>query len=159
MKTAKWITLTLAAALCAGGLLSYASLAADNPAAQASPRGRFLARAQEKLGLTDDQVAQIRTQLQGERPVLKDLLTRLHDARMGLRTAIRASDANEASVRASSAKVAAVESDLAVERLKLFGKISPILTADQRAKLSEIEGRVDQWVDNLISRLDERQAQ
>lgn len=159
MKTAKWITLTLAAAVCAGGLFAHTSRAADYPAAQNPPRGRLLAVAQEKLGLTDDQVTQIRAQFQGERQALKDLLSKLHDARMGLRTVIRATDANEGSVRAASAKVAAVESDLAVERLKLFGKIGPILTADQRAKLSELEGRIDQWVDNVISRLDERDAQ
>src|SRR5262249_34574459 len=144
MKTAKWLTLTLAAAVCAGGLLAYTSRAVDSPAAQDSPVRGLLARAKEKLNLSDDQVAQIRAQLQGERPTLKDLLSKLPDARMGLRTAIRANDANEGGVRAASAKVAAIESDLAVERLKLFGKISPILTADQRAKLSDLEGRFDQ---------------
>ena len=39
-------------------------------------------RIRERLGLTDDQVAQIKAQLQPERETLTDLILRLHDAKV-----------------------------------------------------------------------------
>ena len=84
------------------------------------------------------------------------LLSQLHEARVGLREAIQAADANETTVRAASAKVASVEADLAVERLKLYGRISPILTAEQRDQVMEFQTKLDDFVDNIIRHLGER---
>lgn len=83
----------------------------------------------------------------------------MHDARKGLREAIRAKDATAASIRTASAKIAAVAADLAVERLKLHGKLSPILTGEQREKLAEIEARLDGFVSDAIGRIGERLAE
>jgi len=145
----------MAAAVAAGGLLAATSRAAD----AATPRGalhrRFLERAKEKLGLTDDQVARIQTALMADKEILKDLLTRLYDARTGLRGAIQSPEASEALVRAASAKVAAAEADLAVERLKLHGKIYPILTPEQRKKVNEFQSRIDNAADGIISHIGE----
>jgi Spy/CpxP family protein refolding chaperone len=77
----------------------------------------------------------------------------LHDARKNLREAIQAGDANESSVRAASAKVARAEADLAVERMKVFGQISPVLTGEQRQKISEFAQRADDFADNLIAHI------
>ena len=55
-----------------------------------------------------------------------------------------------------SAKVAAVEADIAVERMKLAGRISPILTADQKEKIKAFEAKIDDLVDTLINRVGER---
>lgn len=52
-----------------------------------------------------------------------------------------------------TSKLAAVEADLAVERRKLYGRISPILTADQHEKLKALEARVDEMVDGLLERI------
>ena len=158
MKT-KWFVLTLAAALSAGGLFVLNAHAADSTAPRTALHGRLLERAKEKLGLTDAQVVQIKAVLKSDKDSLTGLLTRLHEARSGLRNAIQSPDATEASVRAASAKVAAVEADLAVERLKLHGKISPILTADQREKLSEFQARLDDLADTVIGRIGERLAE
>jgi Spy/CpxP family protein refolding chaperone len=151
MKT-KLFILTLAAALLAGGLITTKTWAAGS--ADAVPlRGKILQRIAEKLNLTADQKAQIKTILAGEKDTLKPLLAALHDARKNLRAAIRADGANETSVRAASATVAGAEADLAVERLKLYGKIAPILTAEQRQQISEFEQRADEFVDNAIDRI------
>ena len=155
MNTTKWLSITLAAALNVGGWIATPSLAADG-AAPASPRGRISQRLAEKLNLTDDQKAQIKTVLSGEKGVLMPLLGQLHDARKALRAAIHASDANETSVRAAAAKVAAVEGDLAVERMKIYGKIAPILTDEQRQKIADFEQRADNFVDNVLARAGER---
>ncbi|HLP77829.1 MAG TPA: Spy/CpxP family protein refolding chaperone, partial [Candidatus Paceibacterota bacterium] len=114
---------------------------------------QLLQRAREKLDLTDEQAAQIKAVLKEDKETLRGLLSRMHEARSGLREAIHAEGATPDSVRAASAKVAAVESDLAVERLKLFGKISPILTAEQREKLQQAGAQLDAMVENAINHL------
>jgi Spy/CpxP family protein refolding chaperone len=148
MKTNKWITLTLAAALNLGGWLTTPSLAAD--AAMPAHRG-FFQRIAQRLNLTDDQKAQIKTILRSEKDTLKPMLGRLHTARENLRAAIQAGDANETSVRAASAQVAAVEADLAVERMKIYGKIAPILTDEQRQQISDFQQRADDFTDQAIA--------
>ncbi|MDR3458188.1 MAG: periplasmic heavy metal sensor [Verrucomicrobiae bacterium] len=143
---------SLAAALLAGGFIATKTSAADDPQTPA-PRGRIFQRIADKLDLTADQRAQIKTILAGEKGKLKPLIAGLHDARKNLRDAIRAQDASEASVRAAAARVAGVEADLAVERLQLFGKISPILTAEQRQKAADLQARADEFMDGAIARL------
>ena len=158
MNKSKWLVLSAAAALTAGGLL-FNSPAAEPSAAEAPAHRQFLKRAREKLGLTDEQVAQIKTEVQGRVAAAKDLIARLRDARMGLRQAIQTSGATEASVRAASAKVAAVEADLAVERFKLYGKLIPILTAEQREQVKQVQPKIDDFLDGAILRLSERSSE
>lgn len=153
MKT-KYLILTLAAAFAVGGFIYKAN--AVERSAPSRFRGTILQRAVEKLELTDAQKQQIKAELRTEKDTLKELLGRLHEARQELREAIRASDATEAKVRAASSKVAAVQSDLAVERLKLHGKIAPILTEKQKAKIAEFEARVDEFVTEVLERIGER---
>ena len=155
MKTNKLLTIATAAAIFAGGLVAIKTFAADG-SAPAPLRQRIFQRIAEKLNLTDDQKAQIKTVLSGERGTLQPLLSRLHDARKNLRAAIRAGDANEATVRAASAQVAEVESDLAVERMKIYGKIAPILTDEQRKKIADLEQSADATADSAIAQLGER---
>jgi Spy/CpxP family protein refolding chaperone len=142
----------LAAALAAGGFGVTKTYAADS-ATGAPAHGRFLQRLGDKLNLTADQRTQIKAVLVADKDTLAPLLSSLHEARVGLRTSIRAGDATEASVRAASAKVAAAEADLAVERMKLYAKIAPILTDAQRQQLAELEQRADEFVDNVITRI------
>ena len=140
MKTNKWIPLTLAAVLNLGGLTTTPALAADT---SAPTHGRFFQRVAQRLNLTDDQKKQIQTVLRSEKDTLKPMLAQLRTARQNLRATIQAGDANETTVRAASAKVAAAEADLAVERMKIYGKIAPILTEEQRRQLSEFKQRAD----------------
>ena len=125
MKTSKWLAITVAAALSAGGLIVLKSHARERVIGPHAFRGQLLERAKEKLGITDEQVSRIKGELAGEKDTLKSLIAKWHDARVGLRQAIKAAEATEASVRAASEKVAAAEADLAVERFKLYGKIKP----------------------------------
>jgi len=149
MKTSQWLSITLATALNLGGWMATPSLAADT----ATPaHERFFQRIARKLNLSDDQKAQIKTVLSAEKDTLTTLFGQLHDARMDLRAAIRASSANETTVRAASAKVAAVQADLAVERMKIYGKIVPILADEQRRQIADFEQRADDFVDGVIAR-------
>lgn len=147
----------MAAGVCAtSSLFVIKAHAAEKPTSQRAFRGQFLQRAKEKLGLTDEQVTKIRSELKAEKDALSDLISRLHEARVGLLETIQATDATETSVRAASAKVAVVEADLAVERLKLYGRISPILTPEQREKIIEFQTRLDDFLDNRLNHLGEQ---
>lgn len=157
MKT-KLFTLALAAAVIAGGLTTTQTFAAGQHGPGAL-REKIRQRVAEKLGLTDDQKSQIKAVFAGEKDALKPVLAQLHAARAGLRDAIRAQEANEAAVRAAAGKVAAAEADLAVERMKLYGKIGPILNDEQRQKIAEFEQRADEFMDNAIAHLGEAAAQ
>ena len=157
MKT-KTFVWTLAAALLAGGVMfgvARAAEAARGPWA----RGQWLQRAAEKLGLTDEQRAAIRDVYAAEKDTLKDLLTRLHEARKALRETIHAQDATDASVRAAAARVASVEAELAVERHKLYQRIHPILTPEQREKIAQWEARMDEWIGRVLERIGERRGE
>jgi len=157
MKTIKLLTIATAAAIIAGGLTSAPAQDTSDSAAGTRPgRGQILQRIAKKLNLTDDQKSQIKAVWGGEKDTLKSLFGQLHDARKNLRAAIHANGANEAAVRAASAKAASVEADLAVERMKLYGKIAPILTDQQRRKIADFEQRFDNVVGGAIARMDER---
>ncbi len=148
--------MTTAAAILVGGLTIVLAQNRDNSAAGTRlGHGQILQRLAKKLNLTDDQKSQIRTVLKADKDTLTALLGQLQDARRNLREAIRASDANEAAVRAASARVAGVEADFAVERMKLYGKIAPILTDEQRRQISDLENRFDSQVGGAIARLGE----
>ena len=128
------------------------------PAAPAQHEGRMHG-AMKGLNLTDDQKAQIKTILRAEKNTLQPLLSQLHAARENLRATIQAGDANETTVRAASAQVAAVEADLAVERMKIYGKIAPVLTNEQRQQISDFRQRADDFTDQAISHAAEGPAQ
>jgi Spy/CpxP family protein refolding chaperone len=113
-------------------------------------------RAAERLGLSPDQTAKIKAELAAEKGTLTPLIQTLHSARMGLRQTIQKSGVTENEVRGASAKVASAEADLAVERAKLYGRISPILTAQQLQRLNEMQQRADDLVDGAITLFGQR---
>lgn len=141
--------MALAAALNLGGFLTTASLGAETTA---SPHHGYLHRIAQRLDLTDAQKARIKTVLQGERETLKNFRTQLRAARENLQSTIQSSDATETSVRDASARLAAVEANLAVERMKIFAKITPILTDDQLQQLKELEQRANAFLDRSLAR-------
>jgi Spy/CpxP family protein refolding chaperone len=156
MKILKYLALTAAVSLAIGGAFALNSRAAQSASDDGALAGKLRERVKEKLNLSPDQLAKIKSDLKAEKDNITSLLTRLHDAHAQLRAEIHKPAATEASVRDAAGKVSAVEADLAVERLKLYGKISPILTADQRAKLADFEAGIDQFIERVISRIDSK---
>ncbi len=146
----KLILLAAAAALLGGGFAVTQLFAGEN-----SPlsRGHVLQRIASRLNLTADQRQAIRSILVSEKATLLPLLNSLPEARKNLRAALHAGDATEASVRAAAAKVAAVEADLAVERLKLSGKIRPLLTPGQLAQVAAMEQRAEALAERVIAQI------
>ncbi len=157
MKSPKRINLWAAAVLAAGLWQNTNVLAADSAAEARPARARLIARVRQQLDLTDEQTAKIKEVIAGDRENLKRLVTAVHDARVAVREAINAPGATETSVRAAAQKLSSAEADFAVERLQLRGKINPILTDEQRAKVKELHARIDKWVENAIDRFGQPQ--
>ena len=155
MKHKTVLILALAATLSVGGLAVLKTHAAAN-----APRrtfvGKFWERAKEKLDLAQDQVRKIKVELKAEKETLIKLARQLHAAKIGVREAIQKDGATVAEVRAAAANLGEAEADLAVERLKLHGKIKPILTAEQWLKLAELQDKLDDFVDGVITVIGER---
>jgi Spy/CpxP family protein refolding chaperone len=156
MRTRKYIIGITTLVVCVSGFIAFKAEAQSYKPAAGMGSGRLAERAKEKLGLTDEQLGQIKDVLKSEKAGIMSLLGRMRDSRAGLKAAIRSADANETSVRAASAKVASVEADVAVERMKLFQQISPILTDDQRTKLAALQSNLDGFIDQAIQRTDAR---
>jgi Spy/CpxP family protein refolding chaperone len=166
MKLLKWLGITLAAAVLVGGFLVVKARAAEAQQLRAAlgagaggGRGQLLARVADRLDLTADQKARIKAELAGDKDVLSGLLAKLHEARIDLRATIQKPGATENEIRGAAAKVASAEADLAVERARLYGRISPILTAGQLAKLNQLQQRVDDLVDAAIAMFAQRLTQ
>ena len=164
MKMTKWIGITAVVTVALGGAMLVKAQTTDtnDVAGTTVPEtghGSLKGRLRSQLGLTHEQVATIKTTLASDRTTLTTLMSSLHEARINLRGTIRKPGATEEDIRAASAKVAFVEADLAVERAKLYGKISPVLTADQLAKMDELQQRADDRVDGAIVGFGRRIAQ
>ncbi len=151
MKT-KYLVSLLAAAIVAGGLL-IAHAANPDRSPGLGGHGPLLPRLARKLALTGDQRQQIKAVLVADKDPIISVLTRLHDAHKQLREAIEADHATADSVRAAAAQVAAVEADLAVERLKLHDQIVPLLTPDQKLKVVVLEDQFDTFLDGVIAKI------
>ncbi|HBA89316.1 MAG TPA: hypothetical protein DCZ75_15415 [Geobacter sp.] len=107
---------------------------------QQGPGGaRFLKKMARELGLADQQKNQAKALLEKGRAAHKPLLDALMTHRRQLQTLVHSGSADEAAIRAQAAKVAAVESDLAVQRAQEAGQFLALLTAEQATKLKEIQ--------------------
>jgi len=80
-----------------------------------------------ELGLSDDQVAKIKTEFRAQKDPLKTQAQHVKAARADLRQAIQ-SGASESELRTAAAKLGSAEGDLAVVRAAVFARIKPILT-------------------------------
>lgn len=99
--------------------------------------GRFFQKMARELNLSDQQQAQAKTLFEQGRAEHKPLMDAMGDERRKLQSLIHSGDADEAAIRAQAAKVAAVQSDLAVLRGQQAKQFAALLTPDQGAKLKE----------------------
>ena len=94
----------------------------------------------DELGLSDEQVAKIKTEFRAQKDPLKAQAQHVKAARANLRQAIQ-SGASESELRTAASTLGAAEGDLAVVRAALFARIKPILTPEQLAKFQELQAR------------------
>ncbi len=134
-------SLWLVATLIVSSVLTAATV---TYAQQAPSRGdRMLSRMQRTLGLTDDQVNQIRPIYQQQRDAQRNLWQSLRQAQTDLRQlALGGGDPNAVATKKTQvAQLLAQGVDLRVQTLQQVG---PILTPEQRDKLAQM-GPAAMW--------------
>jgi periplasmic protein CpxP/Spy len=92
----------------------------------------------KNLDLTDAQKAQMKTIMQKERPVMKPLMQQLHQNELQLRQYAEGTY-DEAKVRTLAAQKAQVEQEITVQHTRIHNEMFQVLTADQQAKMKEME--------------------
>ena len=103
-----------------------------------TPHGdRMFSRLQKNLGLTDDQVNQIRAIFQQQRDARRQLGQSMHQAQTDLRQLVlNAGDATV--IAAKKAQVAQLMAQGLDMRIQTLQQIGPILTQEQRDKLAQL---------------------
>lgn len=96
-----------------------------------------------QLGLTDQQKTQIQAVFAGHKADFQGFAARMKTARQALDGAIWAGT-DEATIRAKSADVAAVQADLAVLRAAVHAQVFAVLTPDQQAKATALRQQAQQ---------------
>jgi Spy/CpxP family protein refolding chaperone len=106
----------------------------------------------KEVGVTDAQKQQIRGILREQRPQLQPLRKQLVQERRALRDAIQTSPVNESAIRTQSARLAQVQTDLAVQRARIAERVRAVLTPDQVSKLKELQAKRDARIDERLNR-------
>jgi len=122
--------------VCIAALTAFASIAqADCGGCGGEHGGKHqqhnFKKIAKKLGLTDAQKAQAKTIFQGNKDVVKPIITNLRAERKNLQALIHADTIDEAAIRAETAKVAGIQADLNVNRAKMGAQFRAILTPVQ----------------------------
>ena len=105
----------------------------------------------DRLGVTGEQKTQIQAVLGKYRPETEPLARKLVAERRALRRLVQDGAADETAVRSQVAKVASLESDLAVVRARAAKEVRALLTPEQTVKLAELqaerEKKADRWME------------
>jgi protein CpxP len=125
---------------------STAAFAQDAPnSTRAIPA---LHRIEQRLHVTDEQRAQIKTILEQERPTL----TQLHTQREAERAEMaQLATFDEAHVRAIAARYAQTETDALVEREKLRSGLFAVLTPAQQLRIQKLRSRLRAAIDARLT--------
>jgi len=95
-------------------------------------------RIEKKLGLTDAQKVQAKAIFQGNKDVVKPIITNLRAEQKTLHAMMHADTIDEAAIRAETVKVAGIQADLNVNRAKVGAQFRAILTPAQLAILKTL---------------------
>ena len=110
--------------------------------------GMMLPMVLKGLDLTDAQRDQIRSILEARRAANEPLMERARTAREALQQAMQAQPVDEATIRARSADLGAVEADLAIARAQVQAEITAVLTDEQKAELAKMREERNERMEN-----------
>lgn len=143
------------AALALVPAASQAYMGEDGP----PQAGKHFKNMVKDLQLTAQQKQQVKDIFAKNRPQAEPLMKQFTAERRAMRGLIQADVFDEAAIRAQSAKMAAVEADLAVQRARVAQEIRAILTPEQIAKAKELQAQRDKKMDERAMRPGKRQKQ
>src|SRR4051812_41656435 len=124
----------------------------DGPA----PAGHHLKQMAKELQLTPSQKQQVKAIFAKNKPATGPIMKQLMAERRGLRSLIQADAVDEAAIRAQSAKVAAIQADMAVHHAQLAQEIRAVLTPEQILKAKELQARRDKKMEERAARFGKR---
>jgi Spy/CpxP family protein refolding chaperone len=135
----------IAAALLASSVLAATSVtyAQQSPAPPAPHGHRMFGGLQRNLGLTDDQVNQIRAIFQQQRDAHTQLWQSMRQAQTELRQLVL-NGGDPSAIAAKKAQIAQLQSQGLDLRVQTLQQIGPILTQEQRDKLAQL-GPAAMW--------------
>jgi periplasmic protein CpxP/Spy len=145
MKSIRFRLLIAAMAVLLGSAIAKSQTATDATPAPAHHQGHGFGMEGHRMGffakqlnLTDDQKAQMKTIMQKEHPAMKPLFQQQHQVDQQLRQYVQGTF-DEAKVRTLAAQKAQIQVELTVAETRVHNQMYQLLTADQQAKLKEIE--------------------
>jgi len=143
MKSTRNRILIIGAAL----ILAVTAAIARGPHGFGGPDGDFH-HMLKQLDLTSDQHAQVKAIWEKEKPTLKPLMEQMRQNHNAMKTLETAGPFDEAKTRALATQSSQTMVELQVEHARIKSEIMQVLTADQKAKLAQIdadrEARVSQ---------------
>jgi protein CpxP len=111
------------------------------------PVGRNFKKMATELGLSVQQQQDIKAVFVKNRTQAEPLMQQFKTERRSLRMLIQAEAVDDVAIRAQSAKVAAIEADLAVQRAHAAQQVRSFLTPEQLQKFKELQARHDSMTD------------
>ena len=153
MKTTIRNLATAAALISAVSLVTPAGASAVSGEDGPSLAGQHFKEVAKELGLSAQQRQDIRAILKNNLDQVLPLVQQLKSEHRGLRSLIQANTVDEAAIRAQSAKVAAIQANLAVQRAQISQELRKLLTPEQILKFREIQAKRDQRLDKAGARI------
>jgi Spy/CpxP family protein refolding chaperone len=114
------------------------------------PYGPFPERMMDRLGVAGEQKTRIDGVLGKFRPEAEPLVQQVVTERRTLRRLVQDGAADEKTIRSQAAKLAALETDLAVLRARVSKEVRSLLTADQIARLEEFRAQREKKADRIM---------
>jgi len=133
MKSTRTRILTIGAAV----LLAVAAAIAQGPHGFGGP-GDFH-HMLKQLDLTSDQKSQVKAIWEKEKPTLQPLMQQMRQSQTAMKTLQASGPFDEAKTRALATQNSQTMIELQVEHERMKSEIMQILTADQKAKLAQLE--------------------
>lgn len=107
------------------------------------PAGHHFKKMTKELNLTSQQQDSIKAIFEKNRPQVKAQMQQMKSERQALHALIQADTIDDAAIRAQSAKVAAIQADLAVQRAHSSQEIRALLTPEQVQKFKTLQAKRD----------------
>ena len=140
MKATRTRILTVGAAV----VLAVAAVLAQGMHGHGGPDGNFhhmVAFFTKHLDLTSDQQAQVKAIWEKEKPAMQPLMRQMHENHAAMRALENAGPFDEAKTRALATQNAATMIEMQVQHARIKSEMMQVLTADQKAKLAELEAK------------------
>ena len=152
-------------ALAAVGMLAMCLLARPVlQAQQASPgsygfqrtaRAAVLRHALQELQVSEEQKMAGLAVLRNHRAALRPLADGVVRERIALRNLYKAPAVDEAAVRAQSARVSAIEADIAVQKAYLIHDLRALATPDQLKTLDRMQADAETRIEHAVDTIDD----